>query len=121
MQFFSGIKDKISDYIDTKLKLYQLGIEERVYEIFSNMLYLFLLMGITLTGFGVLIALLIQIINSKTGNPFLGYLTMSGVCFVLILLLTREKARQLVTDSIKNKIISTIKTEQNGDEESDSI
>jgi len=121
MQFFSGIKDKISDYINTQLKLYQLGIEDRVYEIFSNMLYFFLLMGIAFIGFGIVIVLLIQVINSKTGNPFIGYISMASVCLVLVLLLTRDKARLSITDSIKNKIISSIKTKQDGDQESDRI
>lgn len=120
MQLFSGIKDKFVEYLDTRLKLFQISVEEKVSGLAANMLYGVLLIGVAFTGFILLLILIAKLFNHLTGSPFIGYVFVIALCVCLLWVLVKPSSQQYITSFLEKKIISTIKN-QHGNENTPNI
>jgi len=121
MQLFSGIKDTVNGYVNSKIRLFQLEIVERISEFFSNLMYMLVLVTFFLLGFFFALLFLVKLINHWSQNPYLGYGIISGLCVILLLILSRESVQISITNKIKKRIVLSQKTQEDGGENSDNI
>ena len=105
---FGVIKDKLKEYIDTKLQLYQLTIEEKMVNFASILLFIFLIGGLLFVCLVFVLLLLSQIINSITNNPYAGYGIVVSLCLFLLYLLSRKKSITSITERLKKILLSNI-------------
>lgn len=121
MQIFAGIKEKLAEYVDTKLRIYQIDIEERISDFLSNLVYLILIAVVLLFGLFFLLLFVARIINELTQNHYIGYGIMSAIFILLFLILNKEKSQTTITELIKKRIVLKSKTNNDGNQESRSI
>ena len=106
---FEGIKDRFKDYIDTKLQIYQLTIEEKMVDFVTILFYVIILFGLFLVTFCFILLFLAKIINYAANNQFLGYGIVASLCLFLLWLLAQSKTREQITIKIKKQILLNIK------------
>lgn len=121
MQIFAGIKEKLAEYVDTKLRIYQIDIEERISDFLSNLVYMILIAVVLLFGLFFLLFFIARIINELTESHYIGYGAMSLIFILLFLLLNKEKSQTRITEQIKKRIILKSKQQKDGNQESRSI
>lgn len=106
---FEGIKEKFKDYVDTKLQLYQLTIEEKMVSFVTLFLYVFIMGGLLFLTFGFILIFIAKIINYVSDNQFLGYGIVASLCLFLLWFLAQTKSRGQITNKIKKQILLNIK------------
>jgi uncharacterized membrane protein YqjE len=121
MQIFAGIKAKLLEYVDTKLQLFQIDIEERISDFLSNLVYLILVAVVLLFGLFFLLFFIAKIINDLTQSHYLGYGIMSILFILLFFILNKEESQLVISEKIKKRIILKSKQQKDGNQESRSI
>ena len=121
MQIFAGIKEKLAEYVDTKLRIYQIDIEERISDFLSNLVYLIFIAVVLLFGLFFLLFFLAKVINDLSQSQYIGYGVMSLFFISLLLLLNREESQLKITEQIKKRIILKSKQQKDGNQDSRSI
>jgi hypothetical protein len=121
MQIFAGIKEKLAEYVDTKLQIFQIDIEERISDFLSNLVYLILIAVVLLFGLFFLLLFIARIINEITESHYIGYGIMSLIFILLFLLLNKEESQIKITEQIKKRIVLKSKKEKNGNQNTRSI
>ena len=111
---FNGIKERLKEYVDTKLQFYQLTLEEKMFDFVTLLLYIFLLGGLLFVTLSFILLFLAKIINVLTNNQFAGYGIVASLCLILLWLLGRKESRIKITGEIKKLIISNIKSNSDG-------
>lgn len=107
----------MSEYLETKLQIFQIDIEARITDLISNMILVMLLLGtLTISAFFVLLFLATSI-NFWTGHPVAGYGFVASLCLFLLFILSRKKVQDYITSKVKEKIILTIKKKQDGNQD----
>ncbi len=106
---FEGIKERFKDYVDTKLQLYQLTIEEKMVGFVTLFLYVFIMGGLLFLTFGFILIFMAKIINYVSDNQFLGYGIVASLCLFLLWFLAQTTSRDRITDKIKKQILLNIK------------
>jgi len=121
MQIFAGIKEKLAEYVDTKLQIYQIGIEERISDFLSNLVYLILIVVVLLFGLFFLLFFIAKVINDLTQSHYIGYGIMSLIFILFFALLNREKSQLAITEQIKKRIVLKSKKQKDGNQDTPSI
>ena len=106
---FDGIKDRFKEYLDTKIQLFQLTIEEKMVNFGALLFYIFLVAGVAFITFTMILIFVAKIICSLTNNQYLGYGIVATLCLILLWLLSLPKNRNQITNRIKDQILLNIK------------
>lgn len=121
MAFFSSIKDKLSEYVETRLKLYQLSLEERVVDMVSNaVLFIVLLVIAGLAAIFTLI-FLAKLINYFVGYDFIGYGIIALICNFTCVFFMQKRRREHIVDKIKESVGEHIKSKKDGGKDGGSL
>ncbi len=121
MPFFSNIKEKLSEYVDIRMKLYQVKLEEKAIDLISSMSFFVLLLssaGLALLFFLLFLA---RVVNYFVGYEFAGYGIVALICIFMCAFLLRKESQQYVIGKIKQLIIQNLKSRDDGSEDTGSI
>ena len=90
---FGNILDKVEDYVETKLEIAKIDIEEKISQIIYRVIQVLLLVFIS--GISVLFLTIgiAYFLNDVLQSPFAGFLIMSGFYFILFIILYLYKDR----------------------------
>jgi uncharacterized membrane protein YqjE len=121
MNLLADIKEKIREYVDTKLRLYQMSVEERVAELIANAIYLFLWVGIALLSLGFLLLCIVKTINYFAQNEYVGYGILAALCLLLLGMLSLGGCRRYIVQKTQSSILSTAKSTKHGVKDESSV
>jgi amino acid permease len=121
MQIFSGLKDKLSEYIDTKLQLYQLNLEQKAVKLVATLI----ISGIQVVIFAIcllfFLLLLAKTINFFSESQFIGYGFVVLICIFMSMLLMSDKVQHRLNTRLKEIISKNFTKTEDGNEDSQTL
>lgn len=118
MQLFSGIKDKVTEYIDVKLRLYQINIEEKAIDVISVLSFFVIIAGAGFVALLFVLLFIAKLIGFFIGFEFWGYGIVALICIFMLSILIRKSNKDFLITRIKNLIAQNIKDKNSKDHES---
>jgi len=121
MSFFGTIKDKLGEYVDVRLKLYQVSLEEKAVELMSSVALLLALIGLAVLTIIFSLVFIAKLINHFVPYDFIGYGIIALICNFMFILFTRKHRREYFVDKIKVLIGENIKNRKDGGKDDGSL
>ena len=121
MQLFSDLKEKLIQYIDTRIKLYQISLEERAVELMSNLALLVVIIGVFIFSLTFFLLFIAKLINHFVGYEFVGYGIIVLICIFMSLLLVNKKGQQYIIGKIRKQITENLNKRNNGNKNNEGV
>jgi hypothetical protein len=121
MQLFSSIKEKLSEYVDVRLKLYQVQVEDRAIQMISSLSLLALILCSSALALLFVLIFLAKLINYFVFYEFIGYGIVALICIFMSVLLVRKKSQQRILGKIQQRIRDNIKSKSDDSKDNGSI
>lgn len=121
MPFFSSLKEKLTEYVETRLKLYQVSLEEKIVEMVSNAVLFIIILGIVGLALIFTLIFLATLINHFVGYGFVGYGIIALICNFMFVFFTRKGRREYFVNRIKELVGENIKSKKDGGKDDGSV
>jgi hypothetical protein len=101
-----GLLDSLKGYIDTRVQLLKLEMQEKAANVITSAIFVVLLLFCALMTLALLSIALGNFLNELFGNTYLGYLVLGLFYLIMVILL----ARNITKGYLHRKVQGSIKT-----------